>query len=158
MSSKPTLTKKEALIRLQKYCVYQDRCHKEVRQKMYDLGVYAEEQDDIIVELISEKFLDEERFARSFARGKSNYKYWGRLKIKRELKQRDVSEYCIKAGLSEIDEAEYRAILKKLLEKKMREFMQLEDFFLRKKCVEFAYGKGYELELIWEVVFELLPK
>ena len=97
----------DALKKLQRYCAYQDRCHKEVRSKLLDLGVYGDELEAIIAELVTENFLNEERFARSYARGKFRMRQWGKKRIVRELKVRDISEYCIRKALLEIEEDVY---------------------------------------------------
>ncbi|RMG87637.1 MAG: RecX family transcriptional regulator [Bacteroidetes bacterium] len=146
-----------ALRRLQKYCAYQDRCHREVRSKLLELGIYGDDLEDIIVELIREDFLNEERFARSFARGKFRFKKWGRIRIVRELKLRDISAYCLKKALDEIDEAEYRRELTKLIDKKAG-YVRVKDVFKkRKKLADFAIGKGFEPALVWEAVKEVVP-
>jgi regulatory protein len=144
-----------ALDKLQKYCAYQDRCHKEVRNKLYELGIYGEDQGQIIVELIAENFLNEERFARSYARGKFRMKKWGKMKIIQGLKQRQVSEYCIKKGLKEIDDEEYEEKLQKLLERKNELLREKNIYVKRKKLFNYAYQKGYESFLIQSIVKNL---
>ena len=111
-------SKEEALDKLQRYCAYQDRCHQEVRSKLLDLGIYGEDLEEIIVQLISDNFLNEERFARSYARGKFRIKRWGRNRIWQELQKRQISDYCLRKAMEEIDEAEYQKTLWELLEKK----------------------------------------
>jgi len=134
------------LLKLQKYCVYQDRCHSEVTSKLFDLGIYGEAQDEIIYDLITENFLNEERFARSYARGKF------RLKLKK------VSAYCIKKAMEEIDEEEYYGTLYALLEKKTKTY-KAPNFFLKKtKAGKFAITKGYESALVWEILREFEEK
>lgn len=151
---KKYLTATEALQKLQRYCAYQDRCHQEVRSKLLDLGVYGDTLEEIIVELIAEKFLDEERYARSYARGKFRMKRWGRNRIKRELKSKGVTEYCIRKGLSEIEEDEYMAALTEIINKKTEALRQKEDnpFIRNKKVAEYAMSRGYEGDLVWELV------
>ena len=101
---KKYLSKADALKRMQRYCAYQDRCHSEVRTKLIELGVYGDTLEEIMAELVIERFLDEERFARSYVRGKFRLKKWGRVRIKRELKLRKISAYCQRKGLEEIEE------------------------------------------------------
>lgn len=101
------------------YCKYQERCHSEVRNKLYELGLYKEDVEWHISNLISEGALNEERFAIAFACGKFRMKQWGKEKIRQQLKLRKISEYCIKKALAEIDGYEYEATLKKLVEKKL---------------------------------------
>lgn len=140
--------KTTALEKLQKYCAYQDRCHQEVRWKLLELGMYGDDLEEIIADLIMENFLNEERFARSYARGKFRMKGWGKMKITRELKQRQVSAYCIKKGLSEIDNEIYEQKLYQLLEKKNKTLRDKNIFTRRKKLFNYAYQKGYESFLI----------
>ena len=111
-------SKAEALSKLQGYCAYQDRCHQEVRSKLLDLGIYGNDLEEIMADLIQENFLNEERYARSFARGKFRIKKWGRNRIRRELKMRDISDYCLRKAMAEIEEEEYLKTLRKVLEKK----------------------------------------
>lgn len=134
----------EALKKLQRFCVYQDRCHQEVRRKLLDLNIYGDDLEQVMVELIEENFLNEERFAQSFARGKFRIKRWGRQKIVRELKARNISEYCIRQGLKEIEEAEYQLALQQLLEKKRAQLGPLEPYPLRYKLYQYAQTRGYE--------------
>ena len=101
---KKQLTKEQALQKLKHYCGYQERSHAEVKAKLYELGVRKADHDEIISTLIEEDYLNEERFAMAFARGKFRMKQWGRIKIKYELKQKQVSEYCIKKAFKEINE------------------------------------------------------
>ncbi len=154
--SKKKLTLEQALQKMQKYCAYQDRSHREVSDKLQEMGIWGDEAGQVIVNLIEEKFLDEERFARSFVRGKFRIKQWGRLKIEMELKQKGVSDYCLKAGMSEIMDDVYRDTLKSILEKK-RITLDTTDFYTQKvKLAQYAFSRGYESEMVWEVVNELL--
>lgn len=148
------VSKDEALSKLQKYCAYQDRCHKEVEKKIRDYGIYGDDVGDIMVELIRERFLDEERFACSYARGKFRMKKWGKTRIKLELKKRDVSKYCIKKAMKEIENEEYTKVLREILDKKMKQYKG--KFYERKiKAARFALGKGYESVLVWKLANEL---
>jgi len=118
MLYKKYLTKEQALQKLKHYCAYQERCHRDVKEKLYNLGVWKKEHDEIITSLIEENYLNEERFAIAFAGGKFRVKQWGRVKIKYELKQKQVSDYCIKKALNQIDDEEYLKVLKNLADKK----------------------------------------
>ncbi|RMF22600.1 MAG: RecX family transcriptional regulator [Bacteroidetes bacterium] len=142
------MDKATALKKLQRYCAYQDRCHREVRSKLLRLGVRGATLEEVMVELIEEGFLDEERFARSFARGKWRFKGWGRRRIVRELQARDLSEYCIRKALEEIDEAEYLPGLVRLLERKAGAIGNCPLPELRKRLRNFALRRGYEPEVI----------
>lgn len=146
------MTKMMALARLQKYCAYQDRCHHEVRSKLLELKVYGEDLEWVMDELIKEKFLDELRFAQSFARGKFRNNKWGRTKIKIELKKRKLSEYCIRKGLEEIEEADYHETLEKLIQKKWERTKAKDHFQKRQKTAAFVIGKGYENHLVWPIL------
>ncbi len=148
-----------ALKKAERYCAYQDRCHQEVRRKLYDLGLYRDDVDQVMATLIETQFLDEERFARSFARGKFRMKAWGRVRITQELKQRQVSAYCIRAGLSEIDEAAYAKTLDGLMEKYVeRKGEGLDDFTLKGKLYDLGQRKGYEWEQIKGASLRALAK
>jgi regulatory protein len=131
-----SLSKEQAIQKLKHYCGWQERCHQDVTSKLYQLGVRKLQHDEIIANLIEENYLNEERFAKSFARGHFRMKQWGRVKIKYELKLRKISDYCIRQALKEIDETEYENTLKKLIEKN--------------KSFEYLCAKGYEQPLIYK--------
>ena len=150
------LSREEALKKLQRYCAYQDRCHQDVRSKLLDLGVYGMDLEEIITELIADNFLNEERFARSFARGKFRVKHWGRIRIIRELKLRKISDYCLRKAMEEIDEEEYLNVLHKEIEKKNRLLKEPNVFRRRQKIVQHLLRRGFETELAWTAVRELV--
>lgn len=150
------ISEDDALIKLQWFCVYQDRCHKEVRNKLIELGIYGEALERIIVALIQENFLNEERFAQSYARGKFRMKRWGRYRIKRELKFRNISAYCIKKAMQEIDEDEYMATLYALLEKKNATEREPNFYKRRNKLATYLINKGYESHLVWAAIKEVI--
>lgn len=156
--SKKYLTKQEGLQKLQRYCAYQDRCHQEVRSKLIELGVYGDDLEEIIVELIEENFLNEERFARSYARGKFRFKCWGRMKITRELKMRKISDYLIRKALEEIPEADYQQELYQFLERKLPLIKAKNDFERKQKLAAYAQRRGFESEYIWQTVNELIQQ
>ena len=145
----------EALDKLQRYCAYQDRCHQEVRTKLLELGIYGEDLEQIIVELIRENFLNEERFARSYARGKFRIKRWGRIRIQLELKKRKISAYCIRKGLEEIDEEEYQKVLEEMLQKKIAASKLSNTFQRNSKAGQYAIGRGFESWLVWDTIRKL---
>ena len=145
-------SKDEALLNIQKYCVFQERCHREVRFKLIEHGIYGDLLEEIISNLISNNFLDEERFACTYARGKFRMKQWGRNKIKQELKLRDVSAYSIKAAMKEIDDKDYLITLETLLHKKEKTTTFKNQYDRFKKLTDFALGKGYEYELISDIL------
>lgn len=136
-----------------RYCQYQDRCQKEIRNKLYENGASKDDVAELMIELIESKLIDEERYARNFARGKFRIKNWGKRKIIFELKQDQISEYCIKKGLSEIDDEEYLQTLERLTERKIPEYMKDKNLFTRRaKLQRYLSQKGYEQELIVEMI------
>lgn len=141
-----------ALMKLQSWCAYQERCQHDVRNKLYEIGMWQEAVENIIVKLIEDNFLNEERFAMAFARGKFNIKKWGRIKIKQELKQKRVSEYCLKKALQQIDETEYMLTLKKIVESKRRLINEKSPIKLQYKLMNYALSKGYEKDLVFDVL------
>jgi len=148
------LSKEQALQKLKHYCGYQERSHSEVKEKLYSLGVWKKDHDEIMAALIEENYLNEERFALAFAGGKFRMKQWGRVKIKYELKQRQVSEYSIKKALKQIDEEEYMASLKKLAENRYASLKSDQYLVRKKKTIDYLMQKGYEPGLIQIVLNE----
>ena len=154
MELKPSV--KEVYLKLAKYCDYQERSHKEVGEKLRSFDLDEEDSGTVILLLMRENYLNEERYARMFTRSKFNQKKWGRNKIRQALKWKDVSERNIEIGLSEIEQGPYYGVLYALLEKKRSFEKEQHPLKLRKKLFEFAYRKGYESGLIHEVLNELL--
>lgn len=148
---KTTLTKEQALQKLKHYCAYQERCHSEVKDKLYTLGVWKNQHDEIIAALIEEGYLNEERFAIAYAGGKYRIKQWGRVRIKYALKQKQVSEYCIRKALKQIDEDDYLSTLKKLWEEKYASLKGDQYLLRKKKTIDYLVAKGYETSLIQQV-------
>jgi regulatory protein len=149
MVFKKYLTKEQALQKAKHYCGYQERCHSEVKEKLYSLGLYKQQVEECLSQLIEENYLNEERFAQQFAGGKFRMKQWGRVKIKYELKQKQVSEYCIKKGLKEIDEDDYMKVLKKMALEKWTAVKTEKNVFTKlRKTQDYLLQKGYEQELI----------
>ena len=140
------------------YCAYQERSHQEVRRKLYDLGLYRQEVDETIALLITEGFLNEERFVKAFAGGKFRIKSWGRIKITHELEARGLTKKCIQSGILEISENDYIDALSKLLLKKSSSLSENDAFKKRDKLARFAISKGYESELVWKIVNEIVLK
>jgi regulatory protein len=136
----------ETFERMKAWCDLQERAHSEARKKLSSWGVYGEESENIIAELISLNYLNEERFARAFARGKSRIKSWGWKKIEVELKARGVSEYSIKCAYEEIDREEYLSQLFSLAEKKNRLIREANSFKKNQKLLRFLVSKGYSYE------------
>ncbi len=149
-------TVKEATIKLMQFCAYRDRCHKEVEEKLREMNMIPAAQAQIIMELMQENFLNEERFARSFVRGKFRIKKWGKIKIKQELKFKEISTPIIKIALTEIDEQKYISTLYEVAEKKLKLLKEPDKFKKKRKLADFLLRKGYESNLVYEVANELL--
>ena len=145
-------TPREAKLKIAKYCAYQERCHQEVRDKLYTYGLAKEDVELIIYELIEQDFLNEERFALAYVRGKFRHKKWGRTKITLELKRRKISAYCIKKGMREIDEDDYLKTLDELIAKKIASQKAIKHYQKCYKAVQYVMTKGYESDLAWNII------
>lgn len=146
-------TKEQAIQKIKQYCIYQERCHVEVREKLYLFGLNVKDVEQIISQLIEENYLNEERFAIQYAGGKFRMKQWGRRKIKHALKQKQVSEYSIKKALKEINEEDYISTLNKLVDFKLKALRSEKNIFVKKKKLyDYLSQKGYERELVAEVL------
>jgi regulatory protein len=148
---------KEATRKLEGYCAYQDRCHKEVNSKLKEMGMIPAAIDEIVGHLLKENFLNEERFARSFARGKFNIKKWGKKRIINELKQRDITKYNLKLALKEIDEDIYLETLEILAKKRAMQLTETNVFRKRKKLADYLLYRGWESPLVYEITKRLIP-
>jgi len=142
------LTPEQALQKLKHYCAYQERSHSEVRDKLFNLGVWKKDHDAIIATLIEENYLNEERFAIAFAGGKFRMKQWGRVRIKYELKQRQVNDYCTRKALRQIEESAYLQTLQQLATSKYALLKGDQYLVRRKKTSDYLIQKGYEPELV----------
>ncbi|MGH2553197.1 MAG: regulatory protein RecX [Chitinophagaceae bacterium] len=145
---KKYLTKEQALKKLKYYCAYQERCHSDVKDKLYKLGVWKKDHDEIIATLIEENYLNEEKFAIAFAGGKFRINYWGRMKIKYALKLKQVSDYSIKKALKQIDEETYKQVINKLAIEKYASLKSEQYLVRKKKTMDYLIGRGYEPELV----------
>ena len=143
------MTQNEAIEKMKKYCAYQERCQSEVRQKLYGFGLNNDEIENALCSLIEQNFINEERFAKTFARGKFRQKKWGKVKIKQHLKQKQISDYCIKTALEEIDTEDYLATLDLVLSKKEELLNEENDFIKKQKIAKHAINKGFENDLVW---------
>jgi regulatory protein len=152
---KSTYSLEEFKGKMEAYCAYQDRCHKEVEEKLRAYDLIPEAREMILLHLLEEGFLNEERFARSFARGKFRIKKWGRMRIERELRSRDISSYNIKQGLSEIDPDDYEQTLFELSEKKFQQTHEKHPLKKRKKVADFLLRRGFESQKVYAVLLEL---
>jgi len=154
---KNSYTVDEATKKLEGYCAYQDRCHKEVISKLRAMNMIPEAIDLIVGHLIKENYLNEERFARSFARGKFNIKKWGRNRIENELKYREISKYNIKLAMEEIDSKEYLKSFNSLAKKRLAEIREKDLQKRRKKLADYLLYRGWESGMVYEKVYELVP-
>lgn len=155
-SEKKLVTYTEALQKMANYCAYQERCHAEVEQKLQEFKLIPEAREKIILYLLNEKFLNETRFAQSFARGKFKFKKWGRLRIIRELKLRKISDYNIKIGMQEINEADYLDAFDIYTQKKWKS-LKLEPIAKAKqKFITYFQYRGWENQLIFDKLNTLI--
>ncbi len=146
---------REVLVKAANFCAYQERTQQEVRKRLAELEVEGDEAEEMIVWLIENNYLNEERFARIFAGSKFRQKRWGRLKIRQELKMRGVSEYCLKAGMSEIEDEDYLQTLTDLLEKKAKEIKESNPLKRKQKLLSYALSKGFESDLVFDLMKKL---
>jgi|ETNmetMinimDraft_8_1059916.scaffolds.fasta_scaffold05585_3 regulatory protein len=158
MHNKRVYDIKIAIERLKNYCALQDRCQWDVTQKMKEWGLLEMTQNHILEILIQEKYVDEERFAQSFCRGKFLIKKWGKVKITNELKKKKISDICIKKGLEEIDLTEYDLLLENLLTKKNDTLRDKNHFTRKSKLARFLIQRGFEGNLVWDKIRELSIK
>lgn len=146
------LTVEQAKQKALRYCAYQERSHQEVKNKLYELGLNSSDADELLTYLITEGFLNEERYAKLFAGGKFRIKQWGRIKIIHALERKGLSKNCIRIGLKEIEEADYIQTLKKLITERLSERTGENSFTVRDKVSKSLIQKGYEPELVWKIL------
>jgi len=154
-NKKLTFTVEEAKRSLERFCIYQDRCHKEIEQKLYSMQMIPEAREVIVLHLMEHDFLNEERFSKSFARGKFRIKHWGRNRIIQELRIRDISSKNIETSLKEIDYEIYIKTLYEIAEKRFAIINGDNIILKRKKLTDYLMRKGFENNLIYEVVREV---
>ncbi len=145
----------EATKKIEHFCAYQDRCHKEVVEKLKGLGMTAQTIDHIIGHLINENYLNEERFAKSFARGKFRIKKWGKIRIVNELKARNISKFNIQSALKEIPDIDYENTLQALSQKRLQEIRETNLQKRRKKLADYLLYRGWETHLVYAKIKEL---
>lgn len=148
---KKSFTFDEIKLKLVNYCVYQDRCHAEVEQKMREFMLIDEAKDEIILYLLKENYLNEERFTRSYIRGKFYIKHWGRNKIKINLKQKQISEKLMNRCFDEIYEPDYEKTLKKMFEDYYSKQLGIKEYQRKSKTIKYLMGKGFEYEKINDI-------
>ncbi|WP_264535484.1 regulatory protein RecX [Flavobacterium sp. N1736] len=149
------MTIKEAIQKLEHFCAYQERCHAEVTSKLYDFKMTSDEMDAVIVHLIEQNFLNETRFACSFARGKHRIKHWGKIRITNELKSRQISATNIKLALKEISAEEYQNTFDQLSERCWESIHEKNSLKKRKKFCDYLLRRGYESNLVYDKMKEL---
>lgn len=154
--SKQYVSREDALEKARKYCAYQDRSHLEVWEKLKSLNQSPEMAEDLITVLVEEGFLDEERFARSYTRGKFKQNRWGREKIRQGLKGKGVQPRLVEEALTEIDEAHYNNTLQTLLQQKLKSLSGETLLSKKNKVARYLIGKGYEQSLVWQAIEEAL--
>jgi len=143
---------KVALAKAEHFCAYQERAQQEVRDKLYDWGLWPDAVENIIVKLIGDNFLNEERFAKAYVRGKFKQKGWGRIKIKQGLKIKKIPENLLKKALLTIDGDEYLEMLTKVLSKKAALLTEKVPYKRRYKLQQYALSRGFETDLIIDVL------
>ena len=154
MQNNQGISVNDAIKKLEYYCSYQDRCYKEVTMKLKSLGMFQTAIDHILDHLVANNFLNEERFAKSFARGKHKFKQWGKRRIEQELKFRGISSYNIKTALKEI-ESDYLSNFYALAERRWQNITEPSLEKKKRKWVDFLMRKGYESNLIFEFLKDL---
>ena len=147
----------EALQIAKRYCAYQERCHQEVTKKLKSLNMIPEAIDHIIVKLIEEDFLNESRFAKTFVRGKFRIKHWGRNRLKAELRKKELSKFTINEAINEIDEAEYMDVFNTLAEKRLQAIKDSNVMVRKRKLADYLLYRGWESQLVYDKVRELIP-
>jgi regulatory protein len=151
----PVFSIKEAIHKIEHYCAYQERCHEEVVQKLRSMKMDADEIDTIMVHLISDNFLNEERFAQSFARGKHRIKHWGKIRIINELKAKKITQTLINIALKEISTEEYLSTFHTLADRNWESIKETNLLKKRKKFCDYLLRRGFESNLIFEKAKEL---
>ncbi|MEZ4855207.1 MAG: regulatory protein RecX [Gelidibacter sp.] len=156
MLSQKTYTVTEALTKLEQYCAYQERCHKEVLQKLQSMRMIPEAIEQIVVHLMQNNYLNEERYAKAFVSGKFRIKKWGRYRMTQELKQKDIGKPLITMALQTIPEADYLKTFHTLAEKKAASITETNLFKKRKKLADYLLYRGWEPHLVYDKVNALI--
>ena len=156
MLSQKTYTVTEALTKLEQYCAYQERCHKEVLQKLQSMRMIPEAIEQIVVHLMQNNYLNEERYAKAFVSGKFRIKKWGRYRMTQELKQKDIGKPLITMALQTIPEADYLNTFHTLAEKKAASITETNLFKKRKKLADYLLYRGWESHLVYDKVNALI--
>ncbi|WP_027125605.1 regulatory protein RecX [Gelidibacter mesophilus] len=155
MESQKTYTVDAALKKMERYCSYQERCHKEVTQKLYTMRMIPEAIDHIVVKLMQDNFLNEERYAKAFVSGKFRIKKWGKQRLTRELRQKDIGKTLITMALQTISDAEYLQAFHALAEKKAESIKETSTLKKKKKLADYLSYRGWESHLVYDKVNEV---
>ncbi|CDF81055.1 regulatory protein RecX [Formosa agariphila KMM 3901] len=156
MDTHKTYTVEEAKRALEHYCAYQERCHKEVQEKLRSIRMIPEAIDEVIVHLLNHNFLNEERFAKAYVRGKFKFKNWGRNRLTMELKRRQISRFNIQTGLKELDALDYYGVFDALAERKYNTIQESNKYKKKKKLADYLLYRGWESPMVYEKVNELI--
>ena len=152
------ITKQEALVKAQNMCAYQEKCEYDIRKKLYDWKAKPEDFDDIINQLIQDKFIDEQRYAISFVKEKFRFNKWGKIKIEYTLKQKNIPSKLINKALNEINEIDYNSVLEKELLKKLISIKDTDEYTIKSKLSRFAISKGFENGKVFDMISAILEK
>ncbi len=154
---KKVFTVDEVKKKLEYYCAYQDRCHQEVEKKLTEFRLIPQAKELILIHLIQNNYLNEQRFSQSYARGKFRIKKWGRRRIAQGLKYRNISAYNIKSAMKEIDDKDYLSTLYELASSKEKSLKEKNSYIKQQKLLQYLYRRGFELDLIREVLRNIAP-
>ena len=142
--------------KMENYCVYQERCHQEIENKLKEFNLIPQAKEAVLLHLLENNYLNEERFSKAFARGKFTVKKWGKQRIIRELRSKNISDYNIKSALTEIDEDDYRNTFDELAEKRLKEIKERNIYKKRKKLADYLLYRGWESDMVYSKVTELI--
>lgn len=154
---KKSYTLDEAKQKLERYCIYQERCHLEIERKLREMNMIPAAQEVIILHLLEHDFLNESRFALAFTSGKFKIKKWGKKRISRELKSRGVSDYNIRAAIKTLDPQLYDETFDILSNKRFNQLTETDRFKKRKKLADYLLYRGWESSMVYKKVLELIP-
>lgn len=154
---KKSYTLDEAKQKLERYCIYQERCHLEIERKLREMNMIPAAQEVIILHLLEHDFLNESRFALAFTSGKFKIKKWGKQRISRELKSRGVSDYNIRAAIKTLDPQLYDETFDILSNKRFNQLTETDRFKKRKKLADYLLYRGWESSMVYKKVLELIP-
>lgn len=152
------ISKKEALVKAQNLCAQQEKCESDIRKKLYDWKVSPSDFDDIINDLLKDKFIDEQRYATSFTKEKIRFNKWGKIKIEYSLNQKNIPHNYIKNALEKINETDYDILLENELLKKLKTIKDTDEYTVKSKLVRYALSKGFENGKVFDIITSILKK